>query len=124
MRVSKEMKAKLMAMSGQQSKPKKRSKYGNRKVIYDGKVFDSKKECERYILLRALEVAGKISDLRHHVVIECRVNGKLVCKYEADFVYTRDGVEIVEDAKGFRTPVYRLKKKLVEACTGIVIQEV
>ena len=33
--------------------------------------------------------------------------------------------QIVEDVKGYKTPIYRLKKKLVEACyPGTLIKEV
>jgi len=44
--------------------------------------------------------------------------------YRADFTYVNeDGQPIVEDVKGFRTPVYRLKKKLMRALYGIEILE-
>ena len=39
------------------------NKYRNKKVIVDGKEFDSKKEGDRYKKLRLLERAGEISDL-------------------------------------------------------------
>lgn len=106
------------------AKKKPRGKYGNRKVTYDGRTFDSARECERYKLLKALQAGGAIRDLRLQVEVRCEVSGKLVCVYRADFVYVRDGKEVVEDAKGYRTKEYKLKKKLVLACTGIEIQEV
>jgi hypothetical protein len=49
---------------------------------------------------------------------------ELVCDYIADFSYIdlnqtglqgQIGCEVVEDVKGFKTDVYKLKKKLVEA---------
>lgn len=47
------------------------------------------------------------------------------CSYVADFVYTtRDGKLVVEDAKGFRTEAYKLKKKLMLWRYGIDIKEV
>jgi hypothetical protein len=48
-----------------------------------------------------------------------------VGSYFADFCY-RDaaGAIVVEDAKGFQTPLYRFKRRMVEAQYGIVIQEV
>ena len=51
------------------------------------------------------------------------VNGKKVCKYTADFRYTTPSGEIIEDVKGVKTTVYRIKKKLVEALFGIEITE-
>ena len=36
----------------------------------------------------------------------------------------RDGEEVVEDAKGVKTAVYQLKKKLMAVKYGILIQEV
>ena len=77
------------------------------------------------------------------------INGIKICKYIADFRYFTVRAEsnersynskgewqtptmtgdtegqIVEDSKGFKTPIYRLKKKLVEACyPGTIIKEV
>lgn len=54
------------------------------------------------------------------------VNGKNCGFYKADFLYTlKDtGAAVVVDVKGVRTPVYRLKKKLVEAIYGIEITEI
>lgn len=47
------------------------------------------------------------------------------CSYVADFVYTtRDGKLVVEDAKGFRTEAYKIKKKLMLWRYGIDIKEV
>ena len=86
------------------------SKYHNKKVCYNGSVFDSKKEAQRYSELLLLERAGVITDLRLQVPYELipaqRINGKIVeksCKYIADFVYTENGNIVVEDTKGFRT---------------------
>ncbi len=51
----------------------------------------------------------------------------IVGRYRADFVYEelRKGVwsEVVEDVKGFLTPMYRLKRKLMKAIYGIDIRE-
>ena len=54
------------------------------------------------------------------------MNGQLICKYIADFVYDDldAGCEAVEDSKGFRTRDYRIKAKLMLACRGIKIREV
>lgn len=97
-----------------------RSKYGN--VRTHG--FDSKAEYARYLELKILERAGKITDLRKQVAYWIIINKIPVCSYVADFVYEEDGEEIVEDVKGVRTATYRLKKKLLLACLGIKIREV
>lgn len=54
------------------------------------------------------------------------VNGEKICTYIADFKYwdAQKNAEIVEDVKGVRTPVFRIKSKLVKALYGIDIVEV
>ncbi len=106
------------------------NKYHNQKTTVCGKTFDSRHEAERYIILHSMEQNGIISDLRCQVPYELvrsqRVDGKMIRAsfYIADFVYKRDGKEIVEDAKGVKTAVYQLKKKLMAVKYGILIQEV
>lgn len=103
---------------------RRRSKYGNKKTIIDGITFASKKEAARYLVLKEQEEAGLISQLRLQVSHSLKVNKKLICRYIADFVYVdANGQEIVEDVKGRITPVYALKKKLMDACLGIQILE-
>jgi hypothetical protein len=101
----------------------KRPKYRAVKTTVDGIVFDSKREASRYLELRVAEKAGAITNLRLQVSFALVVNRMLICQYEADFVYVRDGAEIVEDAKGKRTREYSIKKKLMYACHGIRILE-
>lgn len=53
--------------------------------------------------------------------------GKIIerpVKYIADFVYEKDGKTVVEDAKGMKTDVYKIKRKLMLSIYGIRIQEV
>lgn len=100
------------------------SKYGNVKTMVFGQVFDSKREATRYMTLRALQDEGKISDLKTQVNFPIVLNGVKICDYRADFVYfNQQGAQVIEDAKGYKTDVYRLKKKLVRACYGVVILE-
>lgn len=89
----------------------------------DGRTFDSKKEATRYIALRGDQHAGRISGLRLQMRFPLRVNGDLVCRYVADFVYVRDGKRIVEDVKGVRTSTYLIKRSLMKAVLGIEIME-
>ena len=105
-----------------------RPKYGNRKVTYYGITFDSNHEGERYLFLRSEQLAGRISDLRCQVSFEIipKIGKQRATHYIADFVYSKDGHIVVEDAKSeiTKTPVYRLKKKLMLWQYGIEVQEV
>ena len=86
-----------------------------KKVRQDGYTFDSKLEAARYNHLKELEDQGLISDIEVHPPSHV-VNDKKVCLYKADFKYKNiNGDEIIEDTKGMQTPMFRLKKKLVEA---------
>jgi hypothetical protein len=105
-----------------------RLKYRNVPTVVDGIRFASKKEAKRYGELKLMEKGGEIYDLEGQPVYPLFVSGHKVGKYVGDFRYTRriDGEvdEIIEDVKGVKTPVYRLKKKLVKAIYGIDITEV
>lgn len=104
-------------------------KYHAQKTTVDGITFDSRKEADRYIVLKGMEEDGSIEDLRRQVRYELipafDVDGRHyrpVC-YVADFVYVEDGKTVVEDVKGMRTDVYRLKSKLFARRYGKVIKE-
>ena len=98
------------------------NKYSNKKVILDNIKFDSKKESNRYVELKMLEKAGLIKELelqKEFILLPSfKKNGKTYRKttYKADFYYFDNhlGKYIVEDVKGFKTDVYKLKKKLFE----------
>ena len=128
----------------------RRNKLGNKKKVIDGITFDSKREAKRYSELKLLERAGVISDLelqKKYVLIPAQYRevptGELykvgarkglpkmkrvcleeACTYTADFVYKKDGQTVVEDAKGFRTDKYIIKRKLMLHLYGIRIVEV
>ena len=104
---------------------KKKSKYNNQPVDFDGKRFDSTGECTRYILLRMLETSGEIKDLQHHFpVYELNSGGTYSYKYEPDFTYTeiKTGEFIVEDFKGKITAEFKKKQKLMMEIYGIIIK--
>lgn len=98
------------------------NKYRNNKTLIDGIVFDSRLEAQRWCELKILERAGEITDLQRQVHFELqpsfRKNGKTIRKieYVADFVYRdrKTGRMIIEDTKGMKTAVYKLKKKMFE----------
>lgn len=107
-------------------------KYHNKKVEYDGYTFDSIREKNYYIKLKLLEKAGKIKELELQKEFELQPSYKLNNKtsrkitYRADFTYktTEDDKIHVIDVKGYRTDVYKLKKKLFEYKYRIEIEEV
>jgi hypothetical protein len=99
------------------------SKYHAVPTVIDGIRFDSKAEAARYRDLKIFEAAGEIYNLQVHVKYPLVVNGIKIGSYEADFVYGENGRIVVEDVKGVRTPVYRLKNKLMRAIHGIEIVE-
>ena len=102
------------------------SKYRNKKTEVDGILFDSKKEAMRYMQLKNLESLGVIKCLRlqvPYVLFEKSKYGR-VDKYSADFVYEQDMEIIVEDVKGIKTDVYKIKKRIMAEKYGIVIREV
>ena len=109
------------------------SKYNSRKTVIDDITFDSKKEAKRYVELKKKQEEGEISDLRLQVPFELvpsftiEIDGKKRkrrnIRYIADFVYYEDGQKVVEDVKGRKTDIYKLKKKLFEYKYKITIKE-
>lgn len=124
------------------------SKYKAVKTEVDGIVFDSKKEAQRYQQLKLMLKAGMICDLKRQVRYELvpaqYIDGKCVERpvtYVSDFEYyllkpypsgtvmigpdeKTIGQHIVEDVKGMRTDVYKMKRKLMLYKYGIRITEV
>lgn len=98
------------------------SKYSNKKVVVDGIKFDSLLEANRWQELKLLQRAKQIQNLDRQVRFELqpsyKKNNKTIkaINYVADFVYydLNKKKMIVEDTKGFKTDVYKLKKKIFE----------
>lgn len=111
---------------------KKKSKYGNKKVLIDGIKFDSKKEANRYLELQLMEDTDYITDLelqkKFELIPSYEINGRKIraMNYMCDFYYfdLMTGKYIVEDVKGYRTEIYKLKKKMFEYKYKIEIKEV
>jgi len=120
-----------------------RHKYGAVRTERDGYIFASKAEAARYAELKLMEKAGLIESLELQPVFPLRVllttgtfkgAGKALAgeyptigKYIADFKYFRLEPPtgwIVEEVKGFKTALYKWKKKHVEAQYGITVTEV
>ena len=108
----------------------KRSKYGNTKCEWRGQKFDSKRELERYLVLRDMEKKDEIRNLVRQPEFKLIVNGELICKYRSDFAYDEPGEflsekglgsalrgwhRVIEDSKGFQTKDWAIKFKLAKA---------
>lgn len=118
-----------------QAPPSKRAKFGNKKTYCAGIMFDSGHEANRYLELKALMELGDIRDLElqpKYGIFACELStgkGIEVASFKADFRYfdVKADRMCVEDAKSDGTKgetAYRLRKKIVEACHGITIEEV
>ena len=83
--------------------------------------FDSRKEKMRFDELLLMEQAGEITDLKlqHDFTLQeafTTTDGERVraIRYRADFTYYDSaGNWIIEDAKGMKTDIYKLKKKMM-----------
>ena len=124
------------------------NKYRNKKVSFQGEEFDSKRELQRYLVLKDAESKGIIQNLQKQVnfelipkieedvVIHLKRKDKIQRKtvqlpiiYRADFVYEKDGVMVVEDVKASANMrsldrVFLLKEKLFRWKYGFSIKRV
>lgn len=124
------------------------NKYRNKKVSFQGEEFDSKREMQRYLVLKDAESKGIIQNLQKQVnfelipkieedvVIHLKTKDKIQRKtiqqpivYRADFVYEKDGVMVVEDVKASASmraldKVFLLKEKLFRWKYGFSIKRV
>lgn len=99
----------------------KKSKYGANKVEIDGIKFDSQKEADYYSELKLRLAAGEIKGFCRQAEFVLAKN----TRYKADFiVFNNDGTSEIIDVKGFKTDVYKLKKKLFEDKFNLKIVEV
>lgn len=127
--LAKEGKIRGYKVIGKSEDKEKKNKYGNKKIVWEGVTFDSKKEFLRYQDLLLAQKMGIISELQRQVVFELipKQKGQRACKYIADHVYWQDGVKIVEDVKSKATrklSTYIMKKKLMQQVFNIKIKEV
>ena len=111
------------------------NKFNAKKIIIGGILFDSKKEGLYYLKLSMLKKATNKGDRvgeielqpKFHYEMEYKANGNTYKKkafYKADFkVKYADGREEIIDVKGFKTAIYKQKKKIVEALYNIEIIE-
>lgn len=102
------------------------SKYHAKKTVVDGMTFDSRHEADRWVELKILQRAGVISQLKRQVRFDLvpPLSGERGVSYYADFTYLQNGKLVVEDAKGYKTPEYIIKRKLMLWIRHIKIREV
>lgn len=118
-----------MSVSEFRTITKKGNKYGNKKTIYKGEKYDSEREADYARDLdtwrSARSPSQRVVSVQRQYRYLCVVRNKKICTYVADFVveYADKHTEVV-DVKGFKTEVYKIKKKLVEALYKIEIKEV
>lgn len=100
-------------------------KYHNIKALYNGNVYDSRKEARRAYALDVLVMCGRVSQLERQKKFTLQdgyINNKgekiRPIIYIADFFYYDHDKKawIVEDVKSpaTRTDVYKIKKKIFE----------
>ncbi len=99
------------------------SKYRN--IRHNG--YASKREANRAAELQALQAAGKITELREqvrYVLLPPCPDYPRPLVYVADFVYVEDSKLHIEDVKGYRTEVYKIKKRLMLQLHQHAIEEI
>ena len=111
------------------------SKYLNQKTTVNGLRFDSGKEAAMYHQLHLMEKAGQIQELQTQVPFTIlrkfvNANGEKVraIKYIADFTFydvKQKRIRVI-DCKGYKTDVYKIKKKLFDSMAkdqGLYLEE-
>ena len=108
----------------QTAKPK-RSKYGAKRTVIDGVLFDSKAEATYYTALKMREKAGEVSAVELQRPFSLLgPKGELICTYKADFCFwdhKADRFRVV-DVKGVETSVFKLKRKMMRILLGIEVE--
>lgn len=92
-------------------------KYRAKPCVIDGTKYASQKEARYCEGLKLLERAGKIRQLELQPKFPLIVDGVKVATYIADAAYFEGNARVVVDVKSgpTKTPVYRLKIKLLKA---------
>jgi hypothetical protein len=100
----------------------KRSKYGNRPAMYDGRRFDSGHELARYKVLERQKAAKIIRGFAHQVTIPLPSGRRFM---RLDFMIVENNGRITfEDAKGHITKDWAVKRDELEHHLGIRINTV
>ena len=111
-------------------KPRKRGRFpvsAPEDRTIDGIAFASKREMNRYLVLKLREKQGEISRLELQPKFPVFINGVLVCTYTGDFQFFENGEIVIEDVKSSGTAkdeAYRVRKRCAESYYGISIIQV
>ena len=98
-----------------------RHKYNAIRTEFDGIRFDSKKEASYYADLTLRQKAGEVTFFLRQVPLH--LPGRV--KYIVDFLEFHSNGEVhFVDVKGFETPEFKVKKRLVEAIYPVLIEVV
>lgn len=101
------------------------NKYHAESSVYGGVYYQSKKEAAYAQELDLRVRARDIKSWVRQIPIELRVNGMLICKYITDFMITHNnGDQELVEIKGFRTDVFNIKWKLLEAIWSVERPEI
>jgi hypothetical protein len=100
------------------------NKFHNKITEVDRIKFRSKAEAKRYSELKMFKGCGDVKNFKMQVpYILCEAFCKKI-RYYADFVVEwKDGSITVEDVKGVKTPLYKLKRMLMMEKFGINVIE-
>ena len=98
-----------------------RHKFKAKSQTLEGIRFASKKEMNHYMDLQKLQSLGEIIFFLRQVPLHIPGGIKYVCDF---VVFWAQGEVTFEDVKGFKTEMYKTKKKLVEHHYSLEIIEV
>ena len=98
-----------------------RHKFNARRTETDGIKFASKKEAHYYGQLKLRQLEGDILFFLRQVPLHLPGGVRYVVDFQ---IFTTGGEVEFVDVKGFATPEYKVKKRLVEALYPITITEV
>jgi len=93
----------------------RKTKYGETRASFDGKVYHSKLERDDAMWLHALEKDGEISELKEQVRYRIFHNDVHICDSIVDFQFKTKEKTVWYESKGFVTDKYRVVRKLIEA---------
>lgn len=97
-----------------------RHKFNAKPTELDGIKFASKKEAKYYQELKLRQAAGLVLFFLRQVPFHLPGNVRYVCDF-AEFL--ADGQVRFVDVKGYKTDMYKLKRKQVQAVYGVTIEE-
>jgi len=96
--------------------PHKKSKYGAEKATFNGRTYDSRRECEYAQTLEWRRRAGEIDIVIPQYRLGLSVCGVHIADYYVDFkVFLPDGTVEFHEVKGYETADWKLKWLMAKA---------